>query len=248
MKKAVVIGSGNAFNSSGRAHACYLLENAAGELMLMDMGATSLMRLQQEGTDLNAVQFITFTHYHGDHYSGLPFVLLEMDLVRRREAPLTIAGPPGLRDAFARIMDSTYSGYEFRFEITLTEFSEPLRLGNFLVTPFPINHRPESTGYRVADVGPEAGSSTFAFSGDSAFDENLFRLVEDVDVAVIEMSMEEQYEKPVAHVTLREVLDNPGKLRARRVVWTHIYDELAEQVRKHDIGDVAHDGMVITFD
>lgn len=245
MKQVTIIGSGNAFNSDGRAHACYLLENNAGELMLLDIGATSLYRLQQEGTDLNAVPYLLLTHFHGDHIGGLPFLLIELDIVRRRRTPLTILGPAGVQTACEALIDICYPDFDFHFPIEYHEV--PARgmteAGEFRIESFPITHKDESTGYRVS------GSSgrTFAFSGDTAFDERLVALVDGVDVAAVELSMEDQTEPPTKHVALDEVRARRNELRAQRLIFTHIYDDLAAKVEREGLGEAAYDGMVVTF-
>ena len=245
MRSVTVVGSGNAFNSDGRAHACYLLENTAGETLILDLGATSLQQLQLRRIDLLAVDFILLTHFHGDHFGGLPFLLLELDLVRRRRTQLTVAGPPGVRERCLALMESTYPDYfpKLTMPIHFLEITRPVALGAFVVQPFPIEHRPESTGYRI--VGPQGFS--FAFSGDSACNELLFDLVRGVDVAIVELSMFRQTEPPTAHVTLAEVEKQRHRFECKRLIWSHIYDELAEAVRSRSLGETATDGMRIEF-
>ncbi len=241
-----VIGSGNAFNTDGRAHACYLLESTARELLLLDVGATSLRELQRARVDLLSIPTVLLTHFHGDHFGGLPFLLLELDLVRFRRTPLVIAGPVGVRERCSALMEATYPGYinKLHFPIEWVEVVAPTRLGSFDVQPFPLHHRPESTGYRL--TGP-AGRS-FAFSGDTACDENLFDLVRGVDVAVVELSMFRQTEPPTDHVTLEEVERLRHRFECGRLIWTHIYDELAAAVRARGLGEAAADGLRIEFE
>ena len=89
------VGSGDAFGSGGRFQTCIALR-ARGDLFLVDFGASSLIAMQQLGIDPNDVSKILITHLHGDHFGGLPFLLLHAQHVSKRTAPLTIAGPPGL--------------------------------------------------------------------------------------------------------------------------------------------------------
>lgn len=250
MKTVTVIGSGNAFNYDGRAHACYLLENTAGESLLMDCGATSLMRLQQERFDFDRLDHMILTHFHGDHFLGVPFLILQMGLINRRRREFTIYGPPGVEAACARLIDLAYPGIDFGFPLRYREVTGPLAIGSFALTPFPITHRPESTGYRVR--GP--AGKTFAFSGDTAFDDKLAALVDGVDLAIMELSMPEQTDPPTAHVALSEVVAGRDRLKPRRLVFSHIYDDLAEQVRvlnarrEEPLGEIAEDGAVFGFD
>ena len=244
MKEVTVIGSGNAFNSDGRAHACFLLENAAGEFLLLDAGGTSLYRLQQMRFDLNRIDRILLTHFHGDHFAGLPFILIHMSIVLGRTRPLTIAGPAGTEQAVLALTELFYPGLKCRFDLVFQEVPETgLELGRFRVTSVPVAHRPESVGYRI--VGPTG--KTFAFSGDASFDDNLLRLIDGADVAIIELTMERQTDPPTAHITLEELLAGRDRLKARRLVFSHIYDALAALAEKHGLGEAAFDGMKIGF-
>ena len=240
--KVTILGSGNAFNSSGRGHATYLLDDGAEGLLLLDAGATALYRLQQEQVDLLNIHTILLTHFHGDHYGGLPFIWIELSMIRGRTEPLTILGPAGVEAACRRLMECMYPGLQLRFELVFREVkSQGERDGAFHVKPFAISHKAESTGYRIW----LEGGRSFAFSGDSAFDEKLFALMDGVDTAVIELSTVLQVVPPSSHVALEEVRAGRYRIRARRVIWTHIYDKLAAMVRKEGLGETAHDGMVL---
>lgn len=241
MKEILVIGSGNAFNLDGRAHACYLLTSTAGDQMLMDFGATSLMRLHVLKIDISQIDALLLTHFHGDHILGLPFLLIHLELILKRRKEFCVFGPPGVEAAVKRAVDTAYPGFHFTFPISFEEVSSPISFRSFDIQPFPITHRPESTGYRVRGNS----GKTMAFSGDSAFDERLFALVDGVDVALVELSMEKQETPPVSHVALDEVAGGRNRLRAHRVVFTHIYDELAGHVTDLGLGEVASDGMKI---
>lgn len=245
MKSVTVVGSGNAFNTDGRAHACYLLENSSEEMLLLDCGATSLFRLQQLRAPIDRIDWLLLTHFHGDHFIGLPFLLIEFELIRHRKRPFEIAGPVGVERRCRELMELAYPGFypKLHFEIRYKEIEQRTDLGNFVVEPFPITHLPESTGYRIA--GPSGKS--FAFSGDSAWDEQLFALMADVDLGIIELSMFEQTNPPTAHVSLTELRQGRLRLGARRLVLSHIYNELASAATELGLGEVAHDGLVLTI-
>ena len=95
------IGSGNAFGSGGRFNTCFLLQGESRRL-LIDCGATSLVALQRAGIDHNDIDGVVVSHLHGDHFGGLPFLLLDAQHLSKRERPLFLWGPPGLAGAACR--------------------------------------------------------------------------------------------------------------------------------------------------
>lgn len=94
--RLTIAGSGDAFGSGGRLNTCFWLETAKSTL-LVDCGASALPSLKAQALDPSRVEAIVLSHLHGDHFGGLPFLLLDAQFLARRETPLLIAGPPGTR-------------------------------------------------------------------------------------------------------------------------------------------------------
>jgi ribonuclease BN (tRNA processing enzyme) len=87
-------GSGDAFGSGGHFQACIHLRAPGGSgPVLLDCGATSLSALKRLDFDPSKVATVFISHLHGDHFAGLPFLILGGQFSRRTE-PLTIAGAP----------------------------------------------------------------------------------------------------------------------------------------------------------
>ena len=92
------IGTGNAF-----APTRYWSSFIANNRVLFDAPPTLLPHLKKLEIDTNAIEAIFISHFHGDHYFGLPFLLLEYAELAPRNRDLTIIGPPGI----ARRVQST---------------------------------------------------------------------------------------------------------------------------------------------
>ena len=86
------LGSGDAFGTGGRFNTCFLVE-ASQASFLIDCGASSMVAIRRFGVDPNRIDAIVIGHLHGDHFGGLPFFILDAQLVSRRTKPLAIAGP-----------------------------------------------------------------------------------------------------------------------------------------------------------
>ena len=89
------VGCGDAFGSGGRFNTCFHLVGH-GINALIDCGASSLVAMNRLAINRNDIGTIFLSHFHADHFGGVPFFMLEANYVLKRDRPLTIAGPPGL--------------------------------------------------------------------------------------------------------------------------------------------------------
>jgi ribonuclease Z len=143
----VFLGTGGSVPNARRATSCLLIR-AGGERILVDCGEGA-QRQMQRSTGLVLVDDLFITHFHADHYLGVPGLLKTYEL-NGREKPLRIFGPPGLEDLFValrRIMGTV------RYPLELTELSgsEPVRYDNFEVRPFDVDHRVRAFGYALVE-------------------------------------------------------------------------------------------------
>ncbi len=93
--KVRFVGTGDAFGSGGRWQTCIHL-SGAGQAMLVDCGATSLAALKAQGLDPGEKTAVAVTHLHGDHFGGLPFLILDGQFSRREWTPALV---PAARNA-----------------------------------------------------------------------------------------------------------------------------------------------------
>jgi ribonuclease BN (tRNA processing enzyme) len=137
--RLTVVGSGDAFGSGGRSNTCFWLETGKGTVVV-DFGASALPALKKLKLDPNAIDAIVLSHLHGDHFGGLPFLLLDAQFLSRRERPLLIAGPPGTTARLNAAMEAFFpksTGSKWKFEWRVQEIAigvETEVLGHSLVT------------------------------------------------------------------------------------------------------------------
>jgi len=141
------LGTGGSVPTARRATAC-LLVLRGGERLMFDCGEGSQRQLQLS-LGLVQVDEVFITHYHADHYLGLPGLLKTYDL-QERERPLRVVGPPGLRELFGalrRIMGRT------RYEIELVELEagESSPHQGYEVRSFAVEHRMAAYGYALVE-------------------------------------------------------------------------------------------------
>src|SRR5205823_13839565 len=162
------LGCGDAFGTGGRFNTCFHVSTAEGAF-LIDCGASSLIAMRKFGVAPNDVRTIFISHLHGDHFGGLPFFLGEARFYSRRTGPLTIAGPPGLRERLNTTMEALYPGStqrEFKFAIDVREIEtgRTHEINGVRVTPFEVAH---SAGAPPYALRLECEGKIIADSGDS---------------------------------------------------------------------------------
>ncbi|HEU5320023.1 MAG TPA: MBL fold metallo-hydrolase, partial [Methylomirabilota bacterium] len=135
------VGSGDAFGSGGRLQTCLCLRGG-GATLLLDCGATALVGLRRAGLDPGEVAAVALTHLHGDHFGGLPFLVLDGQFSRRTR-PLVVAGPPGARARVEAAMEVLFPGSvgvprRFAVEFVDLEAGAAVPLPGARVTAFPV--------------------------------------------------------------------------------------------------------------
>ena len=98
------VGSGDAFGSGGRFQTCIRLQHEAFTV-LVDCGATSLTAMKAQQLDPGEVDAVVISHLHGDHFGGLPFLVLDGHFTRRTK-PLTVFGPAGTAQRLIAAMET----------------------------------------------------------------------------------------------------------------------------------------------
>jgi ribonuclease Z len=117
-----------------------------GSSLLIDCGEGTQITMKQRGWSANPIDVICFTHYHADHISGLPGLLLDMANSDRTE-PVTLIGPKGLERVVSGLR---VIAPELPFEVKLTEFSgegESFELFGYRLKSFKVNHSVTCYGY-----------------------------------------------------------------------------------------------------
>jgi ribonuclease BN (tRNA processing enzyme) len=244
--RVTIVGSGDAFGSGGRFNTCFYVESAKGTL-LVDCGASSLVALKARGLDHGRVDGIILSHLHGDHFGGLPFLLLDAQFLSRRERPLLIAGPPGTRarlDALLEVFfpSSTANKWRFPWSVMEIEPGRPAEVLGHAVTTTTVVHPSgaPSTAVRLSD-----GHALFAYSGDTEWTEALLPVAAGAGLFIIECY---GYSGRIAgHVSWEILKPRLPDLRAKRVMITHMNPTMLahlDEIRAAGV-EVAEDGKVI---
>ncbi len=237
------IGCGDAFGSGGRFNTCFQVISPSATV-LIDCGASSMVALRKWGVDPNTIDAIFITHLHGDHFGGLPFLILDAQLVSRRTRPLTIAGPPGLRERLTRAMEVFFpgsSGIAQKFTLDVIELvpDVAVTVGAVSVLPMKVRH---PCGAPPFAVRLTIDGKSVAYTGDTEWTEALIPVARDADLFIAEAYFHDR--KIRFHLDLETLLAHMDRLRPRRLVLTHMSPDMLDR----DLAgrfEVAEDGKLI---
>ncbi len=248
--KLTIVGSGDAFGSGGRSNTCFWLETAKSTLVV-DFGASALPALKALKLDPNRIDAIVLSHLHGDHFGGLPFLLLDGQFLSRRETPLLIVGPPGTRarlEAALEVFFPKSTGSKWRFPWRVEEIAPGVAadvLGHTLVTAAVIHQSgAPSTALRLSD-----GKKTFAYSGDTEWTDALLAIAKDADLFMCECYAYAGT-KISGHMSWEILQARLADLGARRTMITHMNDTVLARAEEIEAGGgvlVAADGLTMAF-
>jgi ribonuclease BN (tRNA processing enzyme) len=237
------IGCGDALGSGGRANTCFHV-TGEGINFLIDCGASSLPAMKRLNVVRDGIDLILITHFHGDHFAGLPFFLLDAQFARRTR-PLVIAGPQGIETRLAQLMEALFehsSKTRQRFDLSVVALNpgESRTFGAIKVTPYPVVHG-ESGGpflaYRI-----EAGGRIISYSADTEWTDTLVAAARDADLFIAEAYY---YDKIVKnHLSLKTLEAHLPEINARRVILTHMSDDMLGRLGQLPYM-TASDGMVV---
>jgi ribonuclease Z len=125
-----------------------LLLRRGADRILFDCGEGTQRQLLRS-VGLMDLTDVFITHFHADHWLGLPGMLKTFDL-RARERPLTIYGPPGL-ERLLHSMRHVWGGIGYDVEIVELADDEPVERDEYVIEPFPVRHRGGAYGYAIVE-------------------------------------------------------------------------------------------------
>jgi ribonuclease BN (tRNA processing enzyme) len=234
-------GCGDAFGSGGRFQACIHLR-AAGLTapVLLDCGATSLTALRKAGLDPGEIGAVFVSHLHGDHFGGLPFLILDGQF-SRRVAPLLVAGPPGTGQRLSEAMECLFPGSSRvprRFEVTVVELSpgETKDVAGIRIHAWEASH---PSGAPALVLRLAVGGKVIAYTGDTAWTPAIAEASRRADLLIAEAYY---WDKAVPH-HLRYCDLAGHEITARRIILTHMSADMLDRETVHQ---AARDGLVVT--
>lgn len=239
-----IIGCGDAFGSGGNHHTCFYVMSG-GMRLLIDCGATSGPALKKSHIDISLIDYVLISHLHGDHFGGLPFLLLD-SLQTPRVKPLQIIGPPGIKERTQQLFDLLYPGSaknldEAMFLYTAYTAEQVLTTDDFNLQVFPVIHTEQAMphGLRLT-----LHNKIISYSGDTSWCDHLIDLAKDADLFICECTFFNLAVK--GHLNYHTIMQHRAELQCKAMLLTHFDQEMLEEAGQVEL-PCAYDGLKLTI-
>lgn len=207
----VFLGTGNAFAGGGLLWTGFLVDRR----FLFEAPPTALPALKRLRLELLAIEVVIISHFHGDHFAGLPFLYLEYSHRTIRTHPLTVIGPPGVGDrveGLARAMNIGAAGPGRPFECRYVEVEDgwEAEIAGSRLVARRVEHAPDLQcfGFRFTHDG-----RVVAYSGDTRYCSPLAPLGREADLFIVECA--HAWEENPLHMNLAQLQQLRSELGPR---------------------------------
>lgn len=237
------VGCGDAFGSGGRFNTCFHVTGNSLNF-LIDCGASSLPALKRLGIAPGDVDLVLITHFHGDHFAGLPFLLLDAQFSRRTR-PLVIAGPEGIEMRLTQVMEALFensSKTRQRFELGVVALrpEEISTFGAVKVTPYAVVHGQSGGPFLAYRI--EAEGRVIAYSADTEWTDALVAAARNADLFIAEAYTCDKVVKN--HLSLKSLEEGLAAINPKRLILTHMSDDMLGRLDTLAY-TTASDGMIV---
>ena len=248
----MILGSGTGLPNPKRAVPGYLLK-IENMNILIDSGAGTLHRLVRCGVTYHDIDYILYSHLHPDHTLDLVSVLFaSRNPENAREKDLAVIGPEGLEGFYDKLL-SLYGATiaPESYMVRLREITDgEIDLDMCKVRAKRVEHTERSIGFRIE----LANGTSFAYSGDTGYCDNIVSLAKNVDLLLLECSGPNGFKATKGHLTPSAAGRIASEAGCKRLVLSHFYPvcdrhPIQRQTKEHFNGKtiIAKDNMRLKF-
>jgi len=243
MSDVVFIGTSDAFGAGGRRQAAILLRTGGGAVLL-DCGTTTNTGLNALSISRQEIEVILISHFHADHFGGVPLFLLAALYEDARRHPLQIAGPPGIERrvrAAAAALGHSLEERAWSFPLLFQELPAGAEsaLGPVRVRSFETRHQPDSCPHGLT---LQWDSRRMVYSGDTGWFEGLPEHARGADLFVCECTFAKKSFD--YHLSYEELLERKGTFDCGRMLLTHLGQTMSARRGTCAI-ETADDGLLL---
>jgi ribonuclease Z len=221
MAKIFIMGSANAIPTTERDNTYFFIENG-GKSILIDCGAGAFLKLQQSRTPVDAISDLIITHFHPDHVSGLPLLVMDWWLLGRK-VPLTVHGSAYTIERIQTMLD-LYSWknwpnfFPLNFHTLPEEYCLVLDNPSVRIYSHPVQHLIPTLGLRFEMM--DSGKS-IVYSCDTEPCDGVITLARGADILIHEAAGNEK-----GHSTARQCGREAAKSGVKELYLIHYPDDV----------------------
>jgi ribonuclease BN (tRNA processing enzyme) len=181
--------------------------------------------MRRFGVDPQAVDTVILSHLHGDHFGGVPFLILDGQF-KRRTRPLLVAGPPGVEKRVREAMEVFFPGSTRivrKFETRFVELADrvAVEVGPVHVTGYEVSHASGAPPFALRITGE---GKVVTYTGDTEWTESLVDAARGAHLFIAEAL---SYDKRIRyHLDLATLLEHRSRLDCRRLILTHMGEDV----------------------
>ncbi|MBD0368735.1 MAG: MBL fold metallo-hydrolase, partial [Flavisolibacter sp.] len=209
----------------GLDQTCFLIRTDSVNILL-DCGCSALISLNKAGISPSIIDVLVVSHFHGDHFGGVPFLIRQQHF-EKREKPLTLIGPASL-DKYVISLESALfpSSTPFTpcFEIRIMEFagnSSCCLNDNITIEAFEVDHVPETLPHAIRLT---CFGKIIAYSGDTRWTPKLIEVSKNADLFICETYTLNSPNR--IHMHYDALVENEHLLTAKEIILTHCSEEV----------------------
>ncbi len=243
--RVTFLGTGDAFASHGRFQSGYFIQADAYQV-LMEAGPTALCAMKRMGVVPADLDLVLISHLHGDHFGGLPFLILEYLWESELHKPLKIAGPPGLEKRTWRLFKTMFPFSSGDLEAVRRKLqfiqlapSRKVQLGRVSVETLRVPHMKHDLCFALK---LKIAGKKIVFSGDTGWTDELVGFTAGTDLFLCECTY---YENPLGvHLSYALLQSKRQCFDVKRMILTHVGREVLDNRSRVKI-ELAADGMKV---
>jgi ribonuclease BN (tRNA processing enzyme) len=187
--------------------------------LLLDCGFDVASQVWKYNPDQEFLDAVWISHLHGDHFFGIPHLLIRMREEKRKK-PLKILGPPGTKESVIKAIDLAYPGGRDTagFELKFLEFERKTKLNELDIEIAENYHPVKNFSIRIS-----AGGKSFCYSGDGNYSEGSKKLFEGADLVVHEAFLPDK--EIQGHASIQGLLKMKGEVGIKKLAFVHLNND-----------------------
>ena len=209
--------------------ACALIDN----VILFDCPNGLHKKLVREDFNIESLEGVIISHYHGDHDFDMPFLLKHLaESNRPEEKPFTIVAPKGAEERYRKLCEmANYTSVFEKIQPTFIEVdckTKEVAIGDYVIKPYKVKHdNLEAFGYTIL-----RNNCTVGFTGDSVLCDGVKKIMQESNIVIMDVTGPPPLGQPPMHMDVSEFEQLKAKFPDCEIIPIHMNDDTRKKLKK----------------